>query len=363
MTKKALKKLAEEQSKICVTISLNTHRTHPDNLQDEIVLKNLITEAKNRISEEFEGTDELKIVLQKLDAISEKIDINYLLDSLHIFVSENNEEIVQSIWAVEENRIYVDKQFAIKPLIKIFNRSQEYLVLQLAMNETKLFKVFDESIEEEVRNHIFPFGETPHLPHGNVQKSDSEYVGNLLKEHFRDIDKALVDYILENDKSLKVIVASTEENYHTLLEASTRPETYIGTFEVNHNKQESSPWFLAKQAWEVAKKNQQKLVEEDIEDAKAAVSQGKLSTDLIEIYQAALEGNSELLLVNKDFTQPAKIKNNNIIELIDDVNEHGAIDDIVSLIAWEVISKGGKAIFISKEQLGDLGDIALKKRY
>lgn len=363
MTKKALKKLAEEQNKICVTISLNTHRTHPDNLQDEIVLKNLITEAKNRISEEFEGTDELKIVLQKLDAISEKIDINYLLDSLHIFVSENNEEIVQSIWAVEENRIYVDKQFAIKPLIKIFNRSQEYLVLQLAMNETKLFKVFDESIEEEVRNHIFPFGETPHLPHGNVQKSDSEYVGNLLKEHFRDIDKALVDYILENDKSLKVIVASTEENYHTLLEASTRPETYIGTFEVNHNKQESSPWFLAKQAWEVAKKNQQKLVEEDIEDAKAAVSQGKLSTDLIEIYQAALEGNSELLLVNKDFTQPAKIKNNNIIELIDDVNEHGAIDDIVSLIAWEVISKGGKAIFISKEQLGDLGDIALKKRY
>ncbi|MDO4764147.1 MAG: hypothetical protein Q4A00_07175 [Flavobacteriaceae bacterium] len=363
MTKKALKKLAEEQSKICVTISLNTHRTHPDNLQDEIVLKNLITEAKNRISEEFKDTNELKIVLEKLDAISEKIDVNYLLDSLHIFVSEKTEEIVQSIWKVQENKVYVDEQFAIKPLVKIFNRSQEYLLLQLAMNETKLFKIFDESVEEEIRNHVFPFGETPHLPNGNIQKSDSEYVGNLLKEHFRDIDKALVDYILTNDKSLKVVVATTEENYHALLEASTRPETYIGSFEVNHNKQENSPWFLAKQAWEVAKENQQKLVEEDIEDAKASVSQGKLSTDLFEIYKASVEGNAEFLLVNKDFTQPAKIVKENTIELINDANEHGAIDDIVSIIAWEVISKGGKAIFVSKEQLGDLGDIALKKRY
>jgi hypothetical protein len=34
-----LQRLATETDAPCVTISLNTHRTHPDNEQDEIVLK------------------------------------------------------------------------------------------------------------------------------------------------------------------------------------------------------------------------------------------------------------------------------------------------------------------------------------
>lgn len=363
MTKKVLKQLAEEKSNICVTISFNTHRTHPDNLQDEIVLKNLISEAKQRVSDEFAGSKDSKVVLEKLDAVSEKIDINYLLDSLHIFISENTEEILKSIWPVTENNVYVDDSFAIKPLVKIFNRSQEYLLLQLSMNETRLFSIVDENVQEEIHNENFPFGETPYVAEINVRKSDSAHVDNLQKEHFRIIDKAVVDYVLNTDKTLKVVVATTDENYHIFLEASTRPETYIGSFKVNHNNQENTPWFMAKQAWEVAKQNNIKLVAEDVEDARASVSQGKLSTDLVEIYQAALDGNAELLIVEREYSQPVRLVDDNNLELIDDANEHGAVDDIVSLIAWEVISKGGRVVFVANELIEDLGSIVLKKRY
>jgi hypothetical protein len=39
------------------------------------------------------------------------------------------------------------------------------------------------------------------------------------------------------------------------------------------------------------------------------------------------------------------------------------IGDITSDIAWNVISKKGRAIFTTQEELKSLGDIALKVRY
>ncbi len=48
-----LNAIATENSSPCVTISLNTHRTHPDNVQDLILLKNLLKEAEERIIKEY----------------------------------------------------------------------------------------------------------------------------------------------------------------------------------------------------------------------------------------------------------------------------------------------------------------------
>lgn len=55
--KQNLEQLALEKNSPCVTISLNTHRTHPDNTQDEIVLKNLIHEAEERVIQEYGKRD------------------------------------------------------------------------------------------------------------------------------------------------------------------------------------------------------------------------------------------------------------------------------------------------------------------
>jgi hypothetical protein len=48
---------------------------------------------------------------------------------------------------------------------------------------------------------------------------------------------------------------------------------------------------------------------------------------------------------------------------VTDVTLPGVIDDITSDIAWDVISKKGRAIFTTQEELKSLGDIALKVRY
>ncbi len=52
--KMLLQQLRTEEQIPCVTISLNTHRTHPDNAKDEILLKNLLKEAEVRVAKEFD---------------------------------------------------------------------------------------------------------------------------------------------------------------------------------------------------------------------------------------------------------------------------------------------------------------------
>lgn len=357
--KSILEKIATEENNPCVTISLNTHRTHPDNQQDGIVLKNLISEAKERIHEEFSDR-EVSGVLEKLDALHDKIDINYLLDSLHIYISNDTEEIVKSTWPVAENSVYIDDHFALRPLVIEYNRARRYMVLQLAVDGAKLYLCENGNVVEEVDSEAFPYHENPHyVP--KQRESDAEYGDNVMKEFYRDVDKALVHYINELDKNLKVVVITTEGNYSGLQDVATRPQIYIGYGHIDHGEQK--PHQLAEQAWEIVKENMQHERTEAIEELQAAVSEGKVITDLLDIYLAAKDGNGELLMVHSDFTQPVKMTGEREFEIKEDSKEPGVIDDITSLIAWEVISKGGRVVSTSQDQLKSLGEIVLKTRW
>ena len=110
-------------------------------------------------------------------------------------------------------------------------------------------------------------------------------------------------------------------------------------------------------------KLQSKRRGEAIEELKKAVSQGNVLTDLQEIYRAATNGRGDLLVVHQNYRQPVLMKDDNSFEMTDDASTPGAIDDITSKIAWEVISKKGRVIFTEQDELKELGKIAMKTRY
>ncbi len=355
-----LEKLATEKSNPSVTISLNTHRTHPDNLTDEIELKNLVTEAGRRLNAEYSDSD-IKPLKEKLGDVSAKIDINHLKDSLHIFLSNDTEEIIHSIWPTDENRVYIDDHFAVKPVIIDYNRTAEYLILKLTQDETNLYRGLNDSISEEIKNHVFPFGENPNFAPTGLQRSDAEFMDDMVREHFRDIDKAVVDYIQSENPALKVIVVTTEDNYSRLLQVATKPEIYLAHSNISHNA--NADHQIAEQSWEIIKTHQSHARKEIIAEAKNAVSQGKILTDLQEIFQASLDGRGDVLLVHQDFKQPVKMTDERTFTLGNDPKEQGFIDDITSEIAWKVISNGGQVMFTGNDELKELGEIALKTRY
>ena len=356
--KQQLKNLANVTDIPCVTISFNTHRTHPDNEKDAIILKKLCVQAEERVIKEY-GKREVSGLLEKIRNIPNEVDINYNLDSLHIFLSENVKEIVRSAWPTAEDLVHISNSFAVKPIIKAANRNEEYYILSVSQSGAFLYEALSYMVVEEIKNEDFPFPENTHAANGNEAKSDGKQVDNMVREYLNKIDKAVVK--LHNQSGFPCVVICTENNYSRLLQVADKPDMYLGYSSKDY--QNRKPHQLVEQAWEIVCENQKIRKASAISEMKEAVAHGKVLTDLQEIHQAALDGLADLMIVHNDFKKTVRMHDERTFTIIEDATEPGAIDDITSNIAWNVFSKGGRTVFTNQDEIKDLGEIVLKTRY
>lgn len=356
--KDKLNKLASEKSTPCVTISLNTHRTHPDNAKDEVMLKNLLTEAENRLIDEF-GKRPITSLLEKIENLPSEIDHKYNYDSLHIFLSNETQEIIKSTWPTNTEGVYISDRFAVRSIIKSYNRSENYLLMAVSQSGVRLFEALNDEIIKEVRNEDFPFSENMHYNTNSDKGSDSSHLDDLVREFLNQVDKALMK--VHQVTELNCVVICTEDNYSRLQQVADRPVVYIGTAAIDYNKTE--PHQLIKQSWEIIKSIQKERRTKDIAEIKEAVAHGKVLTDLQEIFQASIEGRGKLLVIHEDFSQSVKMLSERSFELVTDSLQPNVIDDIASKIAWEVLSKKGRVVFTSQDEIKEIGKIVLKTRY
>lgn len=353
-----LEKLATERSTPCVTISMNTHRTHPDNAEDIIVLKNLVKEAETRIINEF-GKRSVSSLIEKLGSIEEEIDINYNLESLHIFLSNSTKEIVKSMWGTPQNSVHVGDSFAVKPLIKYFNRIEEYFILLLSQSGVQLYHAINDNIVDEITNDDFPFAENPYYLNNSEKLSDAKLVDNNVRLFFNIVDKAVVK--VHNETDMKFVVICTGNNYSHLMQVADKPSVYLGYENVNYN--DTAKHTIAAMAWQIVGNLHNQTITNAIKEMQEAVGQGKVLTDLSEIFSAVKNGRGDLLICHDKFHQAIRMTGEFTFDLIDDVTQPNVIDDITSEIAWEVISKKGRVIFTNQDEIKSLGDIVLKVRY
>jgi len=358
MKREKLEKLASEKNSPCVTISMNTHRNAPENLKDIVTLKTLLVEARERVIKEF-GSLAVTDLIKNIDQIGTEIDVNYNLDSIHIFLSNSTKEIVKSTWPTLTGGVHIAGNFAVKPLIKVFNRTVEYLVLKLTQSEVRLLLAINDGIVGEIKNDDFPFARESQELTDSEEMNDSKQSDNSVREFFNQIDKALVR--VNNKTDMKCVVISTNDNYNRLMKVADKPAAYLGWSNINYKNTGNNSF--ANDAWQVVKELQKKGRAKDIQEMQEAVGKGNVITELSEIYRAAKEGRGELLIVNDHFQQAVRVTGDFSLILVTDTTLTGVIEDISSEIAWDVISKKGRAIFTTQEELKSLGDIALKVRY
>lgn len=349
MIKEKIEFLQNEKNTPCVTISMNTHRKHPENKQDAILLKNLCKEAEKRLLDAYEK-DMVGTLIDRLSSVQKEIDSNYNLDSLHLFLSAETKEVVRLGWSTIADKVHIGASFAVKPLIKAYNRSEDYLILLLSQSGVQLFEALNDSIVEEILDKDFPFEENPHYVADTNHRSDAKKMDNMVREYFNKVDKAVIE--IYNATKFNVVVICTEDNYSRLQQVANRPDIYYGYSNINYNAVARHQ--LAEQSWEIVRKLQDERKAEAILEMKEAVGQGKVITDLKEIFRAAKEGRGDLLIAYNKYTQP--------VHIIDE-SETETIDDVISSIAAEVLDKNGRTFFTTNKEILDLGEIALKVRY
>ncbi|GGE88220.1 hypothetical protein SAMN05443634_10738 [Chishuiella changwenlii] len=349
--------LATKRNSPSVTIAFNTHRSSPDNQKDVIQLKNLVKEAEERILKEYDKKEVLD-VLEKLNQLPDELEVNKNLESLNIYLSKDTFEFIRTTWPLNQEGVWIDESFAIRPLIKEINRNKEYLVLYLTQKGVHLYEALNDSIVREIENDDFPYTEEAYNLSHLFSKGNRQ--SNQLKEFYNQVDKALIRANPEH--ALPCLVVSTDENYSLLLTVADVPSLYIGSVSTDFNSPTQKNEFM-KLAWDCIKDKQHKERESYIAEMHEAVGKGQVITDLQEIYQAAIDGKGELLIVHQDFHQAVQMLDDRTFDIVEDPTENGAIDDITSTIAWEVITKKGKVFFTSQDEIKDIGKIVLKTRY
>jgi hypothetical protein len=350
--------LAQAAEGPSVTMTLNTHRTHPQNQQDAIVLKNLCKDAEERLLEIY-GKRDIALLLSNLSKVPDLIDINHNLEGLLVFVSADVLEYHRSIWPVAENTVAVDDRFLMRDLIKDMNRSTYFLTVVISQSGVHLFKALNTEIIDEVHDFGFPFKSSSHYHTDQLKTSDAKAVDNMVREFLNQVDKAVVQAATQLGQD--VVVIATEDNRSRLMQVADRPGVYAGYAPINYNQ--TTTHHFAEQGWSVMSEVIKSRQMENIGQLQAAVAQNLVATDPASIYNAAREGRGDLLVVRDQYKLPVIMTGESTFDIVEDATAPGVIDDLVSVIALEVISKKGRVVFVDDADVELVADMALKLRY
>lgn len=354
--KETLNRLKKVVSDCAVTLVLRTHRTHPENAQDSIKLKNKVSEARQRLEKEYDAAT-AKNLGDKLAKLAAEIDHNYNLEGLVLFVDANHAEFVRL--PVELNdRIIIDSTFATRPLFRALNLETRYYLLILSKDNARLLRASSSNLDEEIGGDFPVVGNI--APKSRTEGLIDERQSNLQLEFFNRVDKFVNK--VHQQEPLPIYIATDDKNYGSYLKVADRPNTIYG--EVTLKNRDGNASNTIKEVWPAIQEETKARNLSRKEELKKAVSSGKVVSDYSEIWQALEMGKGATLFVQQGLFQPAQVKDNHI-KLIDkaDINSKEDVDDIIDEMIEKNSLFGGDVVFLPKEELADFQGLALVTRY
>ncbi len=353
---KLLNKVKNIRQDVCVSIILNTHITKPDNQKDEIKLKNLVTEAKNRLLENYEKRFVLPI-LDKINKLVDSINHNFNLESLVVYANNDFAEFIRLPVEVE-GRVIIDDTFATRDLIRAMHSESAYYVLVISRQQARLIEAYGEKVIIELKGE-FPMSNSLYTT-DKAKLSTNKGQDNLIEEFFNRVDKNVIASI--KDHNLPILLVTETRNFSHYQKIADDKEFIIGY--LNGNRDNETAQKIASDAWEVMlplikEKNATRIIE-----LKKSVSQGKVLSDINEIWNAIKHGKGKTLFVKCGYFQPVIIEDNHIqLTDIKNRNQQNYVNDIIDEMIEFNMSLGGDVVFVEGDDLKNFNNLALLTRY
>ena len=345
----------------CITITLPTHRTSPENKQDPVRLRNLVKQTADRLLGEF-SKREIDPLLARLERLAESVDYRNALDGLVLFVNRDFSRALHIPFYVKE-RVVVDETFFTRDLVFALNRTLRYWTLALSEKPTRLYEGIREElteIQEEgfPMTHTGPGGEQA-LP-GGVGVRKGAYRDEYHRQFFRKIDAALKPFMA--DDPLPLVVVGVDRFLAFFNEVTDHKKAILTTLTGSHDKTPAHE--LGKLVWPLVKANLDSKRQQVLAELDKAISERKFASAVEEVWRMANQGRGKTLLVEEDFHFPARLdETGRHLTPAEDVTAPDVIDDAVDEIIETVLSKQGEVVFVDNGQLEVHRRIALILRY
>ena len=369
--KATLKALRSATGNPAVSVFVKTHRTHPENEQDPIALKNQLKVVEERVTAEYDKRT-ADDILSKIHEKTDELDHHYNLDTLAIFANENDVAVLRLPFDANE-RVIIGKRFATRDLMRDMSEAVHYYILTITSDNARLIEAVNNRLVKEIKgdsdrqnamNELeFPIHNTT-LPTGSkADRTGSSDDHSYLKEFMNRVDKSVQQFY--NIAPLPVILVGDSRTIGFYEQVCDHPNIILG--KVDHNSaslKDGDPSDILDEVQELVEKVRDERYEKALGDLAKARNEKMVRTDLQQIYRSAVEGNAVTLLVRKGYSQPAVIDETALTLLVtDDLNTPDVNDDAVGEIIEIVTHNGGEVVFVPEAQMDEKEPIALITRY
>lgn len=353
-----LNKLKDINAENCITIIMNTHRTKPDYLKDELALKNHIKEVEKRLMADTTKQNATQLI-DKLHALADQIDHSLNLDSLLLFVNHDVAEFSRLPIKVVD-RVIIDDTFATRDLVRSIHAESHYYILVLSQETGRLIEALNDQVVKEF-DAPFPMENTQFLIRDKTEYAVDAKHTNLVAEFFNRVDKEV--NAVRNKNPLPVLLCTVDENYGEYLKIADHKESIYKTT-LNKNKISEKAHEIVLEASKIIEDYNEKRNNERKSELMKAVSENKFLSDTNEIWKAISEGKIQTLFIERGLFQSAILKDGEIEYVSEDHRtDTEVIDDIYDEMIELNMKYGGDVVFLPKGELEKFNGFGAVTRY
>lgn len=356
----------------CVSIFMPTNRTFPDNTQDPVRFKNLVSRAEaDGIA--FSTKREMAPLIERLRLLQDDASFwNHTLDGLAVFISPDYFRIFRLQQSVLE-QAHVTDAFYIRPLIRIYQIVERFQVLALTRSEVKLY--------EGTRDHLDEIDLAPEVPktmtealgaeitpphmtvasyggtgtamrHGHSSRKDEEALDN--ERFFRAVDQGINEYH-SCSSGLPLVLVALPEHQGLFRSISRNQRLSAGGIEIDPGALGLEA--MRQKAWQVMEPYRERKIDQMIARFRETEG-GKLGSDNpYAIAIAAVAGNVSHLLLDGQKFWPGQIDPVSGDILLDKASQASG-RDVFEELGAAVLARGGEVLVLPSERMPSASGVA-----
>lgn len=375
ITKETILDLAQEESDICVSVYLPTHKKGEEVQQDPIRFKNLLVEAEKKLKDrEVNPQDRENILEGPRKLLDQPLFWQHNDKGLAVFITDDGFDYYRIPYSFSD-KVMVDNHFLITPLIPMITLEGTFCILTLSQKNVRLLKATRTDTEDielkEAPTNIEEFqkydvyekslssasggGGSKSMFHGWGDAS----VENKVVEHYLNTIENEVTSIMHRRRD-PLILAGIEEAVAIYRKVNNYERTMDDS--ITGNPDPKSDAEIKDEGWEIIKSYFLRDMFKDIERFGDLSGSDKQSDNLTKIVEASYYGKIDSLFVPIGeyswgwFDQ----KRNTVHHSAEPRNgEH----DLINMAAIKTLTQGGDVYALDKEHMPNGSSIAAIFRY
>lgn len=364
----------------CLSLYQPTHRHRPQNQQDPIRFKNLVKALEESLLRKY-SKREIQELLDPFVALAEDRDFwEHTLDGLAVLGAKGVFRVYRLQRPVAELAVVADT-FHTKPLLRMLQSADRYLVLGLSEHAIRLFAGNRDALDEIdpapgiPRTITDALGEELTEPHQTVASyggvggsHPAMHHGHGGKESDRDIDaerffRAVDRGILEHHSrpsAIPLILATLPEHRRLFHQVSHNPFLMEEGIDIHPDALTTDE--LRRRAWRVIEPRYQERLDVLIEEFGRAKAKELGEEDAGRVAKAVIAGRVATLLIEADRQIAGRVDaESGDIEFMDPADPE--VDEVLDDLGELVLKLGGEVVVVPAERMPTKTGIAAIYRY